>query len=199
MDEKDCERFLECLKEFNNKNSVYIRDIRESRKNRHPMSGDSLTSDVCSLGNSAIKLVEVFCYCLMPNHYHLILKELLDGGITKFMRKLNSGYTKYFNIKHQRSGHLFEGKYKYKEVDADFYLTHLTGYIHINPVRAGIVQSPRNYKYSSYLDYIGNKQTDFLDFRSEELEVKIENYEEFVSEMIKDEEVLARIKVVGID
>lgn len=198
MDEKDCERFLECLKEFNTDKNVNIRDLKEARATPTFKVGDSPTLKVGVVG-VAKKLVEIFCYCLMPNHYHLILKELVENGISKFMQKLNTGYTKYFNKKYSRSGHLFEGKYKHKEIDADFYLTYLTGYIHLNPVIAGLIKFPEQYKYSSYLDYLGKKKTDFLDFKPEELEVKIENYEKFILELKKDKEVLEKIKEVTFE
>ena len=196
MEEKDCERFLFCLKEFNTEKHINIRDLKEAKDISNPTSkvGDSPTLEV---GVTAAKLVEIFCFCLMPNHYHLILKGLIEGGIAKFMNKINIGYTKYFNKKYDRSGHLFEGKYKSKEINADFYLTYLTGYIHLNPVIAGLAKFPEQYKYSSYLDYLGRKKTDFLDFRAEELEIKMKNYRDFILELNKDKALEEKIKSVN--
>ena len=187
MDERDCERFMECLKEFNTEKNINIRDLRDQREVKTPL--DPISG----------KLVEVFCYCLMPNHFHLILKELVEGGIAKFMHKVGIGYTMYFNKKYERSGHLFQGKYKHKEIDADFYLTYLTGYIHLNPVMSGLVRRPEQYKYSSYLDYLGKKKTEFLVFMPEELEIKIGHYEKFILDLKKDKEVLAKLEDVGLD
>ena len=80
-------------------------------------------------------LVSVLGFCLMPNHYHLILKETSDNGISKFMHKLGTGYTLYFNVKNERSGSLFQGTYKAKHAEDDRYLKYLFEYIHLNPIR----------------------------------------------------------------
>ncbi len=80
-------------------------------------------------------LVSIVSFCLMPNHYHLILKETTESGISKFMHKLGTGYTLYFNDKNDRSGSLFQGTYKAKYIEDDRYLKYLFEYIHLNPVR----------------------------------------------------------------
>ena len=101
-------------------------------------------------------LVEIVAFCLMPNHFHLILKQVKDGGITKFMRKLSTGYVMYFNKRNKRSGVLFQGKFKAILIDNDEYLAHLSRYIHINPLEISN-SNLNNYRWSSYLDYIGIK------------------------------------------
>lgn len=80
-------------------------------------------------------IVSVVSFCLMPNHYHLILKEISESGISKFMHKLGTGYTLYFNAKNNRSGSLFQGTFKAKFIEDDRYLKYLFEYIHLNPVR----------------------------------------------------------------
>ena len=115
--------------------------------------------------------MEIVAFCLMPNHFHLILKQLKDGGITKFMRKLGTGYAMYFNQKNKRNGVLFQGKFKAIPIENDNYLIHLSRYIHINPIEftepdwktKGIKnwneagEFLKHYRWSSYLDYIGIK------------------------------------------
>jgi putative transposase len=115
------------------------------------------------------KIVDVVCFCLMPNHYHLLLSQRIDGGITKFMRKLGTAYAMYFNGKYERSGTLFQGRFKAINVSDDEYLRHLTRYIHLNPLdmvdkkwREGMLSNSQKsldylekYKWSSYRDYIG--------------------------------------------
>lgn len=81
------------------------------------------------------QLVEIFCYTLMPNHFHLLLKELVDGGISLFLRKVLGAYAKYFNKKYNRVGALFGDRFKDKVVDTDQYFEHLVGYIWNNPVK----------------------------------------------------------------
>jgi REP element-mobilizing transposase RayT len=93
-------------------------------------------------------------YCLMSNHYHLLL-ETPAGNLSQIMRHINGAYTTYFNIKRKRAGHLFQGRYKSILVEFDEYAMELTRYIHLNPVRAGMVALPEEYRWSSYRSYIG--------------------------------------------
>jgi putative transposase len=108
----------------------------------------------------------------MPNHFHLLLREVTEGGIALFMQKLTTGYTMYFNKRHERSGSLFEGTYKARHADEDCYLRYLISYIHLNPIklfdhkwkengiqdRVGAERFLEKYEYSSYLDYFGKKR-----------------------------------------
>lgn len=99
-------------------------------------------------------------YVLMSNHYHLLI-ETPDANISRVMHYINSAYTVYINVKRKRSGHLFQGRYKSFVVDANSYMYELSRYIHLNPVRAKIVEKPVEYSYSSYPAYI-NKGKDQL-------------------------------------
>ena len=112
-------------------------------------------------------LVDIGAYCLMPNHFHLLLREQSEGGISAFMQKLSTAYAMYFNRRHERRGTLFEGRFKATHVARDEYLKYLFAYIHLNPI--GIIDAEwkknhithkknaeeylNSYKYSSYLDY----------------------------------------------
>jgi len=91
----------------------------------------------------------VYAYCLMDNHYHLLV-ETPDGNLSKFMRQLNGVYTQKFNLAHRRTDHIFEGRYKSILVQRDLYLLELARYIVLNPVRAGMVRSAKNWPWSSY-------------------------------------------------
>lgn len=95
----------------------------------------------------------IHVYCLMNNHYHLLL-QTPQGNLSQIMRHINGAYTTYYNIKNQRSGHLLQGRYKALLVDMDAYAQELSRYIHLNPVRAGIVERPEEYPWSSYRYYI---------------------------------------------
>jgi putative transposase len=120
-------------------------------------------------------LVSIGAWCLMENHFHLLVRQKVDGGITKFMRKLGVGYSMFFNIKYHRTGALFGGLFKSKLVGVDDnYMRQLFGYIHINPLEIGFpdwkdkINRPstemkkflESYRYSSYLDYIGEDRTE---------------------------------------
>jgi len=96
----------------------------------------------------------IHAYCLMSNHYHLLL-ETPEGNLSEVMRHINGAYTTYFNVKRKRAGHLFQGRYKAILVEADDYAAELSRYIHLNPVRVGIVERPEHYQWSSYQGYSG--------------------------------------------
>lgn len=96
----------------------------------------------------------IHAYCLMSNHYHLLL-ETPSGNLSQIMRHINGAYTTYFNIKRKRAGHLFQGRYKALLVEFDEYALELSRYIHLNPVRTGMVERPETYRWSSYQSYIG--------------------------------------------
>jgi putative transposase len=99
----------------------------------------------------------IHVYCLMSNHYHLLM-ETPAGNLSQIMQHINGAYTTCFNVKHQRSGHLFQGRYKAILVDKDEYAKELSCYIHLNPVRAGIVDEPGAYNWSSCQYFIGQKK-----------------------------------------
>lgn len=99
------------------------------------------------------KIVEIECYCLMPNHFHLLVRQLKEKGVEEFMRKVLNSYTKYFNTRHKRIGPLFQGAFKAVIVETDEQLLHLSRYIHLNPFTSGLVEKLEDYQYSSFLAY----------------------------------------------
>lgn len=105
----------------------------------------------------ASREVELVCFCLMGNHYHLILSEIKEGGISRYMMRLGDSYTKYFNIIHERKGHLFESKFQSIHIDENNYLRHLSAYIHLNP-RDLKSWGGREHEYpwSSFRSYCGD-------------------------------------------
>jgi len=96
----------------------------------------------------------VHAYCLMSNHYHLLL-ETSESNLAQIMRHIGGTYTIYFNVKRNRSGHLFQGRYKVTLVDKDAYALELFRYIHLNPVRVGVVGKPEEYRWSSHRSFTG--------------------------------------------
>ncbi len=157
-DVADYDRFLELL--FLS-NSFLAVDIRHVRKSYEPIydfeRGDSL--------------VHIGAYCLMPNHFHILLTQAVEHGIQKFMQKLLTGYSMYFNKKYERSGALFESRFKSQHASTDEYLKYLFSYIHLNPIKliqsdwkdVGIRDIDRvkeylnEFRYSSLNDYFGNR------------------------------------------
>lgn len=144
------------------------------------------------------KEIKLFVYCLMPNHFHLMLKQLREKTIIEFMRRLSNAYVEYFNKKYERVGSLFQGRYKAILVDKENYLLHLSRYIHINSLELFEDQKDkfeklRKYPYSSYLDYIGKKNSKWIS--REEIMNYFENtkdvtgfstYQSFVEEYQED-------------
>jgi len=95
---------------------------------------DATIEDALKIVKKGEKLVDVLCYCIMPDHYHLLIKELKDNNVPNFIRKCNISISKYINIKNNRRGHLFESSFNSKHADTDRYLLHLSLYIHLNPL-----------------------------------------------------------------
>jgi putative transposase len=101
--------------------------------------------------------IGITAYCLLPNHYHLLLKPSQDGDLSKMMKSLFGSYTQAVNKQQNRQGPLFQSRFRSILVDKDEYLVHLTRYIHLNPVTAGFVGKPQDWQYSNYLDIIGQR------------------------------------------
>lgn len=156
LDQSDFNRFIVLLRIANSKEPVHIQKTRKK--------GQGLT-----LTNDKEKILEIGSYCLMSNHFHLLIKETTEGGISKFMSKITTAYTMYFNKRYERSGALFQGTFKAEHANSDEYLKYLFSYIHLNPVKLinpdwkekgiknkdEVISFLKDYKYSSYLDYIG--------------------------------------------
>lgn len=108
--------------------------------------------------------VLILAYCLMPNHFHLLLKQNLNNGISSFMRQLQDGYAKYFNIKHKRKGPLFESSFRAVKIENDEQLVHVSRYIHLNPVSSQMININQihQYPWSSYNDYDYRRKNSFI-------------------------------------
>ena len=192
---------------FSNKNDYYrflyllfaCNDTAPLLNSQHYYRGSA------SIVNSHRKrnlLVDIVCFCLMPNHYHLILRERTDGGIQKFMQKLGTGYTMYFNTKYDRNGVLFQGAFKAIRVDQESYFTHLTRYIHLNPAelceplwkdngikkQEGTFKFVKEYPWSSLSDYLGKHRFEpLLDTKTiKELALPPQAYDAYMMEWIAE-------------
>ncbi|MFA5459800.1 MAG: transposase [Candidatus Paceibacterota bacterium] len=177
LDDQDRFRFVHDLYEFNDEDPVININYRFQRKQSKYMG-----VQLPYIRKERKLLVDILVWCLMPNHFHLIIRQRIEDGIVLFMQKLGSGYTNYFNLKYKRVGPLFQGKFKAILIENDNYLKHLSRYIHLNPLELtepnwktkGIKNLPKSsgflekYRWSSYLDYIGKKnfpsviQQDFI-------------------------------------
>jgi len=166
LDEQDYFRFVHNLFEFNNEDWV------NNALYRFQKSKDIASPYINEKERKPRKLlVDIHAFVLMPNHYHILLSARKDGGITKFMKKLNMGYAKYFNQKYERKGALFEGRYKFILIKDESHFIHLPYYIHLNPLDLisedwrkkeiknykKSIEFLENYRWSSHLDYLGKR------------------------------------------
>lgn len=143
------------------------------------------------------KLVEIISFCLMPNHFHFLLKQVQDNGISKFLANFTNSYTKYFNTKHERNGPLFQGLFKAVIIETDEQLVHLSRYIHLNPSTSSIVEIDKlkGYKWSSFPEYLTLVEEKIC--TSEEILgffKNAENYEKFVFNQASYAKELHKIK-----
>ncbi len=156
LDNKDYLRFLTSVREFNQKEAIgslyekYLRDKKANHKNGGSTSIMEVEPPFLSQ-----KLVEIICYCFNPNHYHFILRQLQEKGVEMFMHRLGTSYTMYFNKKNNRSGSLFQGRYKSIHIDSNEYLLHLSVYVNSNHTIHNYKE--KEWSYSSYLDYTGKR------------------------------------------
>lgn len=155
----DYHRFMQLLYLANTSSVIHRSDIRKR--------GDEIYAV-----QRAAPLVSIAAFCIMPNHFHLLLQEINEGGIAKFMQKVGTSYAMYFNIKNARVGNLFIKPFRSKHVNDDEYLQHLARYIHLNPAelfeprwKEGRVQNMSllekqllEYRYSSLMDHAGHQR-----------------------------------------
>ena len=133
-DGEDLGRFLESMEEFNSIKpigSIYEKRIQE-RPSSKPRPIDQFGSLAPKTIPTRSSLVEIICYCLNPNHFHLLLKQCDEFGIQKYMQRLGTGYTNYFNEKNKRSGSLFQGTYKAVHIESNEQLLHTSVYVNLN-------------------------------------------------------------------
>jgi len=199
LDKQDYFRFIHDLFEFNDQNLVNttfytfqkfknnVTELREIKRRPRKL------------------LVDIHAFCLMPNHYHLLISPRTENGISKFMHKLDKGYSRYFNIKNQRKGALFEGRYKSILVSEESHFYHLPYYIHLNPLdiefsewRDGRLRNYKqalnfldNYRWSSHLDYAGKKNFPSVTAREFLLDIfgSTEKYRESIEKWLKNLEL----------
>lgn len=169
QDNYDYLRFLKSMREFNRVDPVgslweksFRHDSTGERATWHSGCQEGLAAGVPSSAFVAQPLVKILCYVMMPNHFHLVLEQLVDDGISKYFQKLGGGYTNYFNKKYQRSGVLFQGKFKAKELLAEESQYYVSAYIHGNPEIHHIAPAEK-WMWSSYQDYLEARQGTLCD------------------------------------
>lgn len=149
--------------------------------------------------NKNPKIIEIICYCLMPNHFHILIKQLKKGGIQEFIRKALNSYTKYFNTKNKRVGPLFQGEFKDTFIETEEQLLHLSRYIHLNPYVSEITENLETYPYSSYPNYIKKSNSSICSPDFIMSFFKNSSYEEFTNNHKDYAKSIERIKHLLIE
>jgi putative transposase len=178
LSDADRWRFLQALLLFNREKSPFHLLWKLEKENRGRMNFRILKEFLERNSKEEAPLVRIMADCLMTNHYHLILEELVEGGITSFMHKLGTGYTMYFNKKYERVGSLFQGPFKAIQVDTDDYLQNLLVYVNvINPGELiesklkedgikdveRIMEFAATYYWSTQQEYLGIRESPIID------------------------------------
>ncbi|MDD5068254.1 MAG: transposase [Candidatus Pacebacteria bacterium] len=165
----DYERFMMLLVVANSEESIRLDNLINHEHRKY--------EEIIELEKEK-PIVSIGAWCILSNHFHILVRQDVDGGITKFMKKLGTAYSMYFNIKYQRQGALFGGPFKSKLIGAnDRYMRHMFGYIHLNPLDIKFPEWKKNldtltnekktmksflesYQYSSYPDYIAEDRSE---------------------------------------
>lgn len=179
--EADYVRFLFLILTFQGEFTIknISREIKESVQSRTLHINEELEQEILK-----DRMVELILFCLMPNHFHLMVRELEEGGLSKYMHRVLTAYVKYFNLRHDKSGYLFQGKYKDVHVKNDRQLMHTSAYIHKHPREIGWVEKEHLYTWSSYQDCIAENRFGKLlvpDIVTERYRNEKGSYREFVS------------------
>lgn len=152
-------------------------------------------ASVQELAEQEGRSMQIIAYCLMPTHFHILVRQLSDQGISHALRRALNAYTRYFNIKHKRKGPLWMGRFKNVRIENDEQLLHVTRYLHINPVTAGLVAKPEEWPYSSYHEYLNPQSTAHLLTNHEGLlSISPQEYRLFCEDQISYQRELAIIK-----
>ena len=160
LDKRDWIRFLFLILHF--QSPITFQNIHRPTKNFVQHSVFNIDKEE-KLEIIQKRYVELTAFCLMPNHFHLIIKEVEESGVARYMQRVLNSYTKYINTKYKKSGHLFQGPYKAVHVNGNIQLLHLSAYIHKNPRELrGWKNKEINYEWSSYQDFVLKNRWDTL-------------------------------------
>lgn len=170
--------------------------LRFSHYNRLPLK--SKLDFINELKNKHKKQIEMFAFCLMPNHVHFLIKEIIENGIKTFMSNFQNSYAKYFNLRTERDGSLFQTMFKGVRIETDEQFLHVTRYIHINPITAYILKDISqlgNYSWSSYPIYLNKSKLDIVHTNTLlSFFPSIEKFIEFTKNQVNYQRELDKIK-----
>lgn len=179
--------------------SYFLEAARHYRTETIKFSRSVFGADPVSAKEKSGPFVEIYAYCLMPNHFHFLVKQLVDDGITSYFRRVSNSYSHHLNLKYKRVGTLFESRFKNVLVESEDQLVHLSRYIHLNPAASNLIGNAKRYEWSSYKDYFEEGD----EFVSTDLVMGLfksgKNYEEFVADQVDYARQLHKLKHSGIE
>ena len=145
--------------------------------------------------------VSILAFCLMPNHFHFILRQEMEEGVSRFVANITNSYTKYFNLKRKRVGPLFQGTFKAVWVETDDQFLHLTRYIHLNPISSFLVRPEylEVYPWSSYSEYLSPSEMKICNSEAIHRLISLKNYHQFVYNQVDYAQKLEKIKHLILD
>lgn len=145
--------------------------------------------------------VSILAFCLMPNHFHFVLRQETEEGISRFVANSTNSYTKYFNLKRKRIGPLFQGTFKAVRVETDEQFLHLTRYVHLNPVSSYLVKPEdlETYSWSSYPEYLTGDKMSICNNEAIRSLMPLTNYRQFVQDQADYARQLERMKHLALD
>lgn len=184
-DEKACQRFIQALSYYNNFFSpkLNLGKFLELEKEYNPIL-------VCPQDNAIVKFIS---YCLMPDHYHLLIKILKEDVFSKYISNVENSFTRYFNLRFNRKGPLWQGRFKAVRIKNNEQLLHVSRYIHLNPTTNNLVKKPEDWLFSSYKLIISNDY--FLKDLIKEISISdLKEYQNFVENQIDYQKKLKKIK-----
>lgn len=195
MDTRDYKRAINLIKYYIHKETP----LRFSQLMQQP---EDLRERIFEEVYKSEKLAEIISFCLMPNHFHFLLKQKVDKGVATFISNFSNAFTKYFNTKNARNGPLLQGVFKAVLVETDEQLVHLSRYIHLNPVSSSIIEDHELefYPWSSYTEFLSSTSEKISNpgvvlsmFKSQE------DYKNFVNDQIDYAKKLEIIKHLTLE
>lgn len=180
--EKYITRFLTAINYYNNTNIK----MSLSKALRKPIDMQNV------MIRNSYQIFHILAYCIMPDHYHLLVKVNCDYLLSKYMSDLENSYTRYYNKTNERKGPLWQSRFRAVFIEDSNTLLHVQRYIHLNPTTAGITEKPEDYKWSSYASYISNPKT--LQDAKEISTTSIHKYQQFVEDQINYQKTIKGIR-----
>lgn len=185
---KNSQRFLETV-DYYNKHNVWT-SFSIALKQQKYIYSNIITSKEDSL-------LKILSYCIMPDHYHLLFKVLVDYPVSKYISDIENSYSRYFNLKYNRKGPLWQSRFRCVLIKSNEQLLHVSRYIHLNPSTNGLVNLPEEWRHSSYKDIISDQS--ILDTLAE-ISIKDRNkYKKFAEDNLDYQKSLKRIKKLLLD